>query len=138
VASPITTNPVTGLATGPASFEWDTVADGVGVVAVAAGTLARATVDDGLAPATGDCTSAAFDVDSSAVCLGFCGDCNQTSSPPDILDALAAAQFAAGLGVPTPQQLPCCDVNGSGAVEILDALSMAQAAAGLPATLACP
>jgi hypothetical protein len=56
---------------------------------------------------------------------------------PDIIDALAAAQFAAGLATPTMAELGCCDVNASGVIEVLDALLIAQFAAGLPAVLTC-
>ena len=54
-----------------------------------------------------------------------------------LLDALTAAQVAAGLLLPTPLQLACCDVDSSGAVAVLDALVIAQDAAGLPAMLVC-
>jgi hypothetical protein len=76
-------------------------------------------------------------VDNTQLCAGICGDCNQDGSGPTIVDALSAAQVAAGLLMPGPVQLACCDVNTTTAVEILDALLLAQYAAGIPVTLTC-
>jgi hypothetical protein len=71
-------------------------------------------------------------------CSPICGDCNGTGGlPATILDALTAAQLAAGIAAPTTQQQCTCDVNTSGGIEVLDALTIAQASAGLPVTLTC-
>jgi hypothetical protein len=82
-------------------------------------------------------TSCIFDVDNTQLCAGICGDCNLDAAGPGIIDALTAAQVAAGLIIPGAVQLACCDVNSTTAVEILDALLLAQYAAGLPVTLTC-
>lgn len=71
-----------------------------------------------------------------------CGDCNEDGSM-DILDALQAAQHAAGVLTLSARGQTACNVTGTlapdpgAAVDILDALMLAQAAAGLPVTLAC-
>lgn len=129
-------NPAVGVAIGPSSFIWDSLADGVGVVMSMPGVLCRATIDDGLL--TAQCSTLPFTVDNSSLCIATCGDCNLSMAPPDILDALIAAQIAAFLIMPTPLQLGCCDVNASGAVSIIDALLTAQSAAGLAVVLTCP
>jgi hypothetical protein len=72
--------------------------------------------------------------DGTAVFSGLCGDCNGDGQL-NIVDALVAAQSAAGLFL--PPSLERCDVNSSTAVDIVDALLMAQAAAGLAPTLSC-
>ena len=76
-------------------------------------------------------------------CLApFCGDCN-LDMMVSILDALVAAQHAAGLIILTGTQFSNCNVLGTlepfpgATVDILDALNLAQAAAGLSVTLTC-
>ena len=60
-----------------------------------------------------------------------------------ILDALVAAQHAAGLITLTGIDFTNCNVFGllepdpAAVVDIIDALSLAQFAAGLPAVLTC-
>lgn len=135
-SSPIP-NPAVGIATGLASFTWDTVADMVGAATVATAVLCRASILDGVSLVPGQCETAPFDVDNTMLCNGICGDCNLNMMGPDVLDALAAAQVAAGLILPTPEQAACCDINVSGVVDVLDALGIAQAAAGLSITLVC-
>ena len=95
----------------------------------------QAVIDDGTA--VGTCATI-VDVDNSALCTGICGDCNESGTGPDILDALVGAQLAAGLVMPTTQQVGCCDVNSDGTITVIDALVMAQGAAGLAVTLTCP
>ena len=137
-ASSPTSNPVAGVVPGPVDFHWDTIADGVGTPVLTAGVIVGTQLDDGVAY-PGGCTSAPFDVDNSAAtCHGICGDCNLSGVGPDILDALTAAQIAAGLLTPSIGQLTCCDFNSSTSVDVLDALGIAQEAAGLPVTPNCP
>jgi hypothetical protein len=133
-ASSPTVPPVPGLPVGMHDFHWDSRGDGVGLALVQPAEL-RASIDDGVA--TSECSTALFDVDNTMLCNGICGDCDLNAAGPDILDALAAAQIAAGLLVPSPLQVACCDVNSSASVEILDALFIAQGAAGLSVTLVC-
>jgi hypothetical protein len=131
-------NPMTGVpiaATVP--FEWHSHTDAVGLAAPVTGVLMRATVTDGVAPVPGECQTAPFDVDNTALCPSLCGDCNQDLAGPTILDALIAAQVAAGLITPGTTQAACCDVNASAAVEIIDALLIAQDSAGIVVTLTC-
>jgi hypothetical protein len=71
-------------------------------------------------------------------CTSICGDCDQSGSGPDILDAFEAGRIAVMIVVPTPQQSLCCDVDSSGAIDVLDAFLIAQAAVGLPVVLVCP
>jgi len=69
---------------------------------------------------------------------GRCGDCNHDGNI-DIVDALVAAQHAAGQITLAPGcQFNVCDVNGSGAIDITDALSIAQHSAGLITLGPCP
>ncbi|MCP3979506.1 MAG: hypothetical protein GY716_09280 [bacterium] len=68
----------------------------------------------------------------------LCGDCDENGTGPDILDALVAAQIAAGIRLPNATQQLCCDSDSTGTVNILDSLGMAQLSAGLPVTLVCP
>jgi subtilisin-like proprotein convertase family protein len=126
--------PQPGVASGtPAMFLWDSRADGIGSMMVQTDIVIRATVSDPAGSAS--CTTLAFNADNSC----FCGDCDISGSlPVSILAALIAAQFAAGLGMPTTLQQRCGDTNSSGGIEIIDALLMAQDAAGIPATLMCP
>ena len=76
------------------------------------------------------------------VATASCGDCN-LDGLVNILDALVAAQVAASLIGPSPQQFDWCNVNGSvsptpgASINILDALIIAQESAGLSVTLAC-
>lgn len=67
----------------------------------------------------------------------LCGDCDQDGDV-DILDALRAAQLAAGLIAPAPIDFFFCNVYRDGDIDIIDALLMAQFAAGLPVMLNCP
>jgi hypothetical protein len=137
-AGPASSNPLPGVAVlTPTPFDWDSRADGVGLAAPVTGVLLRATVDDGVA-ATSSCAAAPLDVDNTALCTGICGDCSLDGIGPSVVDALVAAQIAAGLMVPSPIQTGCCDVNSTGAIEVLDALLIAQTAAGLGVTLLCP
>ena len=129
-------NPALGVATGVSVFTWDSRGDMVGIAALEPGVIVRATVTDSVSMLSATC-SAMIDVDNTMLCNGICGDCDQNAAGPDILDALTAAQIAAGLLQPTPLQVACCDVNASTAVDILDALSIAQSAAGLTVTLTC-
>ena len=128
---------VGSIPTGAASFTWDTQADGVGVSLLAPGVLVRATVNDGVSPGQGECFTAPFDVDNTALCQGICGDCDLNGAGPAILDALTAAQIGVALISPTLEQTGCCDVNLSGAIDVVDALQLAQSAAGLSVTLSC-
>jgi hypothetical protein len=130
-------NPAPGMPLGMGQFLWDSDVDGVGTAVVAVGVLLRATLDDGVA--TGECQTASFDVDNTALCQGICGDCNLDGSGPGILDALVAAQIAAGVipGPILPATMGCCDVDASSSITILDALIIAQSTAALPVTLTC-
>jgi hypothetical protein len=74
--------------------------------------------------------------------LVLCGDCNEDGAVT-ILDALVAAQHAAGVTSLTGSGFSNCNVLGTtepdpgATVDVLDALSIAQFAAGLGVTLAC-
>jgi hypothetical protein len=132
-------NPTPGLPVAiPAPFTWDSRADAVGDVVPAVGVLARALVDDGVSLVPGECQTAPFDVDNTAICSTLCGDCNTDTTGPTIVDALVAAQFSAGIGTPTVLQTGCCDVNSSMTIDIIDALQMAQVSAGIMLMLSCP
>jgi hypothetical protein len=133
-ANPMVAVPITVTA----AFAWDSRADGVALAALVPGVLLRATVDDGVAPLTGECQAVPFDVDNTSLCPGTCGDCDENLTATTILDALVAAQIAAGLVTPTAWQTGCCDVNSSMSIEVIDALLMAQDSAGLTVTLTCP
>jgi hypothetical protein len=118
-------------------FQWDAPADIVGAVP---GVVFRVTLDDGYD--TGSC-SVTVDADlPSCPPPGDCGDCNQ-DGVVSILDSLAAAQIAAGVFTPTPEQFNYCNVQGTlspapgAVVDVLDSLTIAQYAAGLPVTLTC-
>ena len=101
--------------------------------------LVRVTVGDGVVPNPSVCDTGTFTLDSSFLCNGNCGDCDQAGLPaPNIVDALIAAQIAAAVVLPTPQQIGCCDVNDTRTVDVIDALLIAQVAAQLPITLNCP
>lgn len=72
-----------------------------------------------------------------------CGDCDG-SGTLDVLDALRAAQLAAGI-IPTVladcpcdvyYPLPACGVT-TPLVDVLDAVLIAQSAAGVPVGLSC-
>ena len=89
-----------------------------------------------LAPTGG--WTANVDVDNTVLCGGICGDCDENRSGPDVLDALAGAQIAAGVITPTSDQDYCCDVDASGSITVLDSLKMAQVAVSLSVTLTCP
>jgi hypothetical protein len=65
-----------------------------------------------------------------------CGDCTGDGTV-SVLDALAAAQHAAGVITLPGAQLLDCDVDSDGSVQVLDALRVAQSAAGIPVTLTC-
>lgn len=117
--------PFTGV-----TFGWDAAAD-LATLAGPGTVTFRATVDDGVGGAS-TCM-----VDLEVACL-LCGDCNENQLGPDIIDALAAAQFAAGLSTPSPIQSLCCDVDSSTSITVIDALVIAQAAAGLMPSLSCP
>jgi len=132
-------NPTLGLPVmTPATFTWDSRADGVALLALAPAVLVRALVNDGVSLVPGECQTAPFDVDNTSVCFTICGDCNSDAAGPSIIDSLVAAQFSAGIGTPTMLQTGCCDVNSSMSIDIIDALQMAQVSAGLPLTLICP
>lgn len=64
-----------------------------------------------------------------------CGDVNN-SGKADIVDALAVAQYSAGISVAVFNS-SVADVDGSGTINILDALRIAQYSAGLVASLSC-
>ena len=119
-------------------FVWDSRGDSVGLASTALGVLVQVVVDDGVSPCTGSCTTATFDVDNTALCVGFCGDCDLNGASPNIIGALTAAQFAVGIGVPSLAQMNCCDINSSTTIDVIDALAMAQDAVGLMPTLNCP
>ena len=129
-----TANPELGVPAGMRQFVWDSRADGVAMLGQESIDF-RVTVADATAMST--CV-ATFDVDNTSLCGTVCGDCDGNGSGPDILDALTAAQIAAGLIMPSMTQQGCCDTNSSGSVDVLDALTMAQGAAGLMVTLTCP
>jgi hypothetical protein len=131
-------NPALGVPLGISTFVWDSAADAVGAMMLQPGVIVRATVDDGVAPMTGECETTPFDVDNSALCQGICGDCDLDMAGPNILDALVGAQIAAGILIASQAQQGCCDVDASGQVTILDALVIAQGAAGLMVTMTCP
>ena len=134
-----TPNPAVGLPVATvAMFEWDSRTDMVGLVALEPGVMFRAVVDDGVSLLTGVCSSPAFDVDNTAICFMTCGDCDLNGVGPNVVDALQAAQIAAGILVPTFLQTGCCDVNSTMSIDVIDSLIMAQAAAGLSAVLICP
>ena len=135
-ASPLATNPTVGQPTGLVSFLWDSRTDNAGVAAVAVGVIVELYVDDGVG--TNTCQTAPFDVDNTFLCQTVCGDCDDNTMGPTVLDALVGAQLAAALLTPTLTQTGCCDVDSSGTITVLDALLMAQAAAALPVTLTCP
>jgi hypothetical protein len=141
VTSPLP-NPAPGTPIGMSTFLWDSAADLVGSVTPQAGVLARVSIFDVGAPAPGmaDCQTLPFEVDNTpaALCQAICGDCSENGIGPEIIDALQAAQIAAGLLTPTAGQIGCCDVNASLLTDILDALIIAQGAAGLSVTLSCP
>jgi len=71
-----------------------------------------------------------------------CGDCNG-DGVTSILDALQAAQHAAGLITLTGLAFSSCNVIGvsepapGAVVDVIDALTLAQAAAGVPVALTC-
>jgi hypothetical protein len=67
-----------------------------------------------------------------------CGDCDLDGNAPTIIDALVAAQLAAGAAAATPPQTAACDVDSTHSITVVDALRMAQVSAGLPVTLSCP
>ena len=132
----------TGVAPGTSqNFFWDA---GVDVGTPFSGVVFRITVDDG----RGGLVTCTVTVDVGApgmscpVASTSCGDCN-LDGVINILDALVAAQIAASLVGPSPQQFDWCNVSGAiypdpaAIVNILDALLIAQTAAGLPVTLVC-
>lgn len=127
-------NPVVGAPSGMFGFQWNAGADGAGSAAPASIDL-RATVSDAGGMST--CITTVM-VDNTSLCTTICGDCNISGAGPDIIDALTAAQIAAGLTIASMAQMGCCDVDSSMAVTVLDALVMAQSAAGLPAMPSCP
>lgn len=131
-------NPLLGVPVGAVSpFAWDSRTDMVGIAALAPGALVRATVDDGMGvPA--ECTTLPFDIDNTSLCNQLCGDCDENTLGPNVLDALTGAQISAGLFAPSASQMACCDVDASASVTVLDALQMAQSAAGLGVVLTCP
>jgi hypothetical protein len=131
-----TPNPAAALANGLYSFHWHSRDDGVGLAALAVGVIIRVTVDDGISPYTGTCTQT-IDIDNTAICGHACGDCNLDAMGPSVIDALLAAQIAAGLQTPNPEQEGCCDVDASMAVTVLDALQIARESAGLSVVLTC-
>ena len=71
-------------------------------------------------------------------CQGVRGDCDLDGIGPDVLDAFQSATITAGLSVPTPAQVHCCDVNGHMQSDVLDALLIARSAAWLPIVFTCP
>lgn len=128
----------TGVPIGLTTWTWDSRTDGVALGGLLPGAILRIQVSDVAAPIPGVCQSGPFDVDNTSLCSTFCGDCDENMNGPDVLDALTAAQIAAGLVTPTMGQQGCCDVNSSGGVDVLDALSIAQEAAGLMPGITCP
>ena len=127
---------VTVPATG-AQFTWDAHADGVGL-AGPQNTLVRVETTGLMITNPYVCESGLFVIHDPLVCVGLCGDCDQSGTGPDILDALLAAQIAAAVALPPPAGGGCCDVTGSLSVDVLDALLIAQESAGIQPTLACP
>jgi len=145
--SPATEGPggdgTTGLAVTPGGtphlYDWDSAAD-VPPAPMPVPVVFEITVDDG--STMGACTSS-FEVDNSPTCAPTtCGDCNGDGLVT-ILDALVAAQHAAGLTMLTGLDFTNCNVIGlvepdpGAMVDILDALTIAQSAAGLAVTLMC-
>jgi hypothetical protein len=131
-------NPEPAFAPGAAVFEWDTAADGVGLLAIDRDVLVRAVATDGVSSRQGLCLAMPVAVDNTALCQSDCGDCDRNGAVSTILDALAAAQISVTAIPAPPLQGECCDVNASGSIDILDALLMAQSSAGIPVSLACP
>ena len=129
-------NPATGVPTGSATLLWDSRGDGL-ALAVQQTVDLQVTVFDGVAVAPGTC-GGAVTLDNTSLCGGICGDCDLGGTGPTVLDALTAAQIAAGLVVPTLGQMGCCDINASMNIDVIDALGIAQAAAGLMPILTCP
>lgn len=129
-------NPTVMAPPGMYDFQWDAAADGVGAMGCEMFDI-QVTVIDMVSAATSTCTTT-VEGDNSSLCQTVCGDCDDNGAGPDILDALTAAQIAAGLIMPSMTQTGCCDTDNSGAVNVLDALTMAQGAAGLMVTLTCP
>jgi hypothetical protein len=137
--APGSSNPMLGIPIlVPALFEWDSRADGVALSGALTGVLVRVSVENGIAPLGGSCLTAPFAVDNTSLCTRICGDCSEDGLGPDVIDALVAAQIAAGLTLPTANQMACCDANASLNVDVVDALLLAQEATGLLPGLVCP
>lgn len=66
-----------------------------------------------------------------------CGDCDQNGEI-DVLDALVAAQAAAGLRtIPAGRPLDSCDLDGDGALSMAEATQISRFAGHLDPTLSC-
>jgi hypothetical protein len=129
------------LGVSPGAFEffiWDARADLIGAIP---GVIFQVRLDDRHG-GTGLC-SVQVDVDlPTCPPPALCGDCN-LDTLFTILDALTAAQIAAGLVTPSADQFHRCNVQGlvapsvGAVVDVLDSLALAQNAVGLPVTLHC-
>lgn len=131
-----TSNPTTVAAGGVTSLDWDTRADGIGLVTPAT-TVLRVTLHNAV-PLRARCATGDFVIDNSAPFCATCGDCSGDGLAFDVRDALVASQLAVGVRNPTRDELACCDTDASGAITVVDALALAQRSAGIPSAVMCP